>query len=185
MINVKNIVISMSVTVVLALSLPAQADWKEWFSLDRAKEIIQVNNPVYEDECGSCHFAYQPGLLPKASWEKLMDGKALEDHFGDNAELDDAVRAEIERFLVENAADDAASKRSKKIMASLREDLAPIRITKVPFIVSRHEEIPDRLISGNPKVKSLSQCQQCHQDIKNGVYDDDTVYIAGHGYFED
>ncbi len=185
MMNVKNVAATAGIVFSLVLSVPAQADWKSWFSLDRNKEIIQIDNPIYEDECGSCHFAYQPGLLPKASWQKLVDATALEDHFGDNAELDEDVRREIEVFLVSNAADDARSKRSKKIMSSLRDDLAPMRITKVPFIVSRHEEIPDRLIAGNDKVKSLSQCQQCHQDIKKGVYDDDTVYIAGHGYFDD
>ena len=41
---------------------------------------------LYGQECGSCHFPYQPGLLPAVSWERIMGG--LEDHFGENAELD-------------------------------------------------------------------------------------------------
>ncbi|MEQ1807816.1 MAG: cytochrome C, partial [Burkholderiaceae bacterium] len=29
--------------------------------------------PRYTEECGSCHSAYPPGLLPVASWQLLMD----------------------------------------------------------------------------------------------------------------
>ena len=36
-------------------------------------------NPTYAEECGSCHLAYPPGLLPAASWAKLMAG--LRQHF--------------------------------------------------------------------------------------------------------
>ena len=43
----------------------------------RQKEVNPVNNKQYKDECGSCHFAYQPGLLTTRSWEKLLTEKAL------------------------------------------------------------------------------------------------------------
>ena len=26
----------------------------------------------YKNECGACHMAYQPGLLPTASWTRVM-----------------------------------------------------------------------------------------------------------------
>ena len=44
-----------------------------------------MNNPLYKQECGSCHFAYPPSFLPARSWEKIM--KNLSDHFGENAEF--------------------------------------------------------------------------------------------------
>ena len=31
------------------------------------KEVAPVSNELYKKECASCHFGYQPGLLPKAS----------------------------------------------------------------------------------------------------------------------
>ena len=182
----KNAVKSFIGLIIVSVScggMSAQAGWSEWFSLKRAKEIVPINNELYQEECGSCHFAYQPGLLPSRSWEKLMGAEALANHFGDNAELDEATRTSLLAILVSASADTAASKRSKKIIASIKEGATPLRITEVPYIVTRHEEIPENLVKGNSKVNSLSQCQACHQEIEQGVYDDDTVYIPGHGYW--
>ena len=36
--------------------------------------LSAVNNPTYKEQCGGCHFAYQPGLLPSGSWEKILAG---------------------------------------------------------------------------------------------------------------
>ena len=54
----------------------------------RSTDVAAIANPVYKEECGSCHMAYPPGLLPARSWTKVMSG--LDNHFGDNAELDAA-----------------------------------------------------------------------------------------------
>lgn len=167
---------------------PAHAGEKEggfssFFSFKRLIEIRPVSDKVYNEECGSCHFAYQPGLLPEDSWKKLLDAKALEDHFGDNAELENDTRLHILNLLIEDSADKAARKRSKKLMASLREERAPLRITQVPYIKRRHSDIPQKLIKENPKVKSLSQCNKCHRRAEEGVFDDDTVMIPNYGYW--
>jgi len=71
-------------------------------------------------------------------------------------------------------------------MRSLAADEAPLRITEVPYIKHKHEEIPARLIKGNPKVRSLSYCTKCHQEARDkGIFDDDTVLIPGHGRWDD
>ena len=44
------------------------------------------SDPLYTQECGSCHFVYPANLLPATSWKAMMAG--LEDHFDENAELD-------------------------------------------------------------------------------------------------
>ena len=54
-------------------------------------------NPVYIEECGACHLAYPPGLMPSKSWQKMMGG--LSDHFGENAELDEETEQLIVRYL--------------------------------------------------------------------------------------
>jgi hypothetical protein len=151
-----------------------------WLSLDRKKEVAPAADPTYVKECGACHFAYQPGLLPERSWRKLLAPDALVDHFGANAELDEAPRTAILDFLVANSADKSYYKRSKKIMTSLRSDEAPLRITDVPYIRRKHHEIPADLIKSD-KVKSLSFCDACHQGAERGTYDDDTVNIPGYG----
>ena len=94
----------------------AQEDFWGWLiNFERTKEVKPVTDKQYQEECKECHFAYQPGLLPAKSWEKLLTADALRDHFGDNAEMDkDTLRA-IRDYAVENSADKSWYKRSRKI----------------------------------------------------------------------
>ncbi len=154
-------------------------DWL--LTTESRNEVKPMQNELYNDECSDCHFPYQAGLLPEASWRKLLDPKALEDHFGDNAELDDETRTALLNALIADSADKSRYKRSKKIMSSLGENEAPIRIIDIPYIKRKHHEIPDKLITKNDKVKSLSFCDTCHQKADEGIYDDDSVVIPGHG----
>lgn len=146
-------------------------------------EVIQVANDLYTKECGACHLAYPPGLLPARSWEKLMNG--LSDHFGDNAELAPEDQSALTDYLVKNAADRSGQKRSAKVVRSLKKEEAPLRISEVPYIVRKHHEIPSRLIQGNPKVKSLSNCNACHKRAEAGSFNEHDVSIPGHGAWDD
>lgn len=160
----------------------ASESFTSWFfSFKRMKGVAPVADATYNEECGSCHFPYQPGFLPAASWEKLMDTKALADHFGDSAELDESTRKHILDFAVTNSAEKSYYKRARKVMASLKKGDAPLRITEVPYIKDKHRKIPAQDVKENPKVKSLSYCNKCHQKAKIGVFDDDTVVIPGKG----
>ena len=40
----------------------------------RKRYLTPANNQTYKEECGACHFAYQPELLPSGSWEKVLAG---------------------------------------------------------------------------------------------------------------
>ena len=51
---------------------------------------------VWKTECGSCHMAFPPGMLPATAWKKQMD--TLQQHYGSNATLDAADEA-IRDFL--------------------------------------------------------------------------------------
>lgn len=171
--------------LVLPLSTMADDSFWSWFSFKRLKGVAPVSNQQYQEECSACHFAYQPGLLPKRSWQKLFRPEALADHFGENAELDEGLRQQLEKYALANAADDSKYKRSRKVMSSLAPDAAPLRITEVDYIKLKHHEIPEKLITGNPKVGSLGNCNSCHTKAAEGIYDDDTVFIKGHGSWED
>lgn len=150
---------------------------------DRGPDVAPVTNALYQQECASCHMAYQPGLLPARSWQRLMDN--LADHFGDNAELAPEDQAAITAFLTANAADRASEKRARKIAASLRSDDAPLRITDTPYIKSKHDELPVRLVTGNPKVKSLAQCNVCHTRAERGSFSESQIDIPGYGRWDD
>ena len=165
---------------------PPDDSFSGWmFSLKRMKGVAPVRDEVYVEECGACHMPYQPGLLPARSWRELLDAKALADHFGENAELDEETQRNLLAFASAHAADMSYYKRSRKVMASLAEDQTPLRITEVPYIREKHHEIPAALTTANPQVKSLSFCNRCHQKAAAGIYDDDTVVIPGHGHWDD
>jgi hypothetical protein len=151
----------------------------------RQKEVVPVDNKQYKDECGSCHFAYQPGLLPAKSWEKLLNADALSKHFGDNAELDKDTLQVIHDYAIANAADKSYHKRSRKIAIATENVEAPLRITEVRYIKRKHHEIPDKMIKGNKDVKSLSYCDACHTQAAKGVFDADTVKIPNYPDWED
>ena len=85
-----------------------------------------VSDTAYTENCGACHFAYQPGLLPSGSWEKILAD--LSDHFGESIELDSESAKTISAYLKANSANYSSGKLSIKIMKSLG-NRAPLRIT--------------------------------------------------------
>lgn len=137
------------------------------------EHLVPVNNPTYKEQCGACHFAYQPGLMPSGSWEKIIAG--LDDHFGDFVDLDRDSRKIIADYLRANAADRSFSKRSAKIMESLGGQ-SPLRITDVPYIRRKHHEI-DPAVFRRKSIGSLSNCSACHTSAEQGIYEDDDVRI--------
>jgi hypothetical protein len=145
---------------------------------DNGRRGTMPMNQAYADECGSCHMAYPAMLLPQQSWRKIMAG--LEDHFGENAELDATTRAGIEDYLVR----ESARQNYRKMFRNLG-DAAPLRITELPYFVHKHDEIPARFVADNEKVKSLSQCNVCHRDAERGRFDEDNVVIPGFGRWDD
>jgi hypothetical protein len=172
------------IALAAALAAPACADesiWKRAISLERSKEVRPVSLPRYAEECGSCHYAYPPGLLPEASWRKLLAVQALPDHFGENIEMKEPARAELLEYAARNAADHSLAKRSRKIVASLGVHPAPLRITEISYIRRKHQRIPEDQIKGNPKVKSLAMCDICHTQASAGDLDDHAVVIPGYG----
>lgn len=137
------------------------------------QELPPVNNSTYKEECGACHFTYQPGLLPSGSWNRILS--ELGDHFGEGVELNPESKKGIAEYLKENAADHSFGKLSRKIMKCLG-GLTPKRITKVPYIVKEHDEIsPD--IFRRKTVGSFSNCSACHKADEKGIYDDDYVSV--------
>ncbi len=145
--------------------------------------VLAVTDPVYKEECGSCHMAYPPGLLPARSWDKVM--LELENHFGDNAELDAETQKLITRLLLTNSADKSDYRRSKKFSRSINFDDVPVRISETPYFKHEHDEIPDRYVTSNPKVNSFAQCDACHIEAEQGLFNEHDVRIPGYGRWDD
>jgi len=135
--------------------------------------LRQANNPTYEEECGACHFVYQPELLPSVSWVKILEN--LDDHFGETVELDDDSKKVITTYLKSNSAEYSSAKRAVKIMRSLR-DQVPLKITDIPYIIEKHHEISQNILK-RESIGSLSNCPACHTTAEDGIYEDDNVII--------
>lgn len=140
---------------------------------DGEDKLMPVNNKTYTDNCGQCHIAYPPALLPSGSWNQITSG--LEDHFGQPVQMDAESLKIISGYLAANAADVSTSKPAKKIMRSLTGQ-TPMRITEIPYIQKEHHEISKDIL-GRESIGSLSNCLACHTAAVKGDYDDDTVTI--------
>lgn len=169
-------------------TLQSKSDFK-WNGLFGSKGGVKtVENELYNEECGSCHFAYQPGLLPSRSWKKLMENKSLQNHFEEDISYDDKkILNELTNYLISNAADKSKYKRSIKINRSIPSSSTPIRISEAPYIKRKHHELSTKVIKQDA-VGSLGNCTACHNSAQTGDYDDDNVTIpsvtAGYIYEE-
>jgi cytochrome c551/c552 len=116
-------------------------------------------------ECGACHMAFPPQLLPARSWKKIMSG--LSDHFGENADLAEPTRAEITAYLVAHAADAPGTANGYLFLRGVDAGAVPLRITQLPFWKAVHSEIPAREFK-SAQVKSAANCLACHRSGGRG-----------------
>jgi nitrate/TMAO reductase-like tetraheme cytochrome c subunit len=149
---------------IILCPLVATADGK-YGGEDRGKPLQPAQvNARWQQECGSCHIAYAPGLLPAESWRKIMSG--LDQHFGESAALTEPETKEITAFLVGSA--------SKRWSAST----APLRITESRWFKTKHDshEIsPDTWKRAS--VKSPANCQACHVDAAKADFNEHRIKI--------
>jgi mono/diheme cytochrome c family protein len=132
---------------------------------DRGKPVMPSQaNARFQQECAGCHMAFPPGLLPAASWTKMMSG--LDKHFGVDASLSPAEATEITNFLTKNAAN--------RWTAST----APARITDGMWFKTKHnsrEIAPD--VWKRASIKSPSNCVACHTGADKGDFNEHNIKI--------
>jgi len=145
-----------TLTLLGLASLPAQAD--------RGREMPQNVPKSYSQECAACHLAYPPGLLPAASWQRIMKG--LDRHYGTDASLEPAQVQEIGRWL------DAHAGTYKRVREAPPED----RITRSAWFERKHRKV-EPAVWKLPSVKSAAQCAACHTGAEQGRFDDDDLRL--------
>jgi nitrate/TMAO reductase-like tetraheme cytochrome c subunit len=131
---------------------------------DDEEHMPAVKNALWQTECGSCHVAFPPRLLPAESWRAMMSG--LDKHFGSDASLDTAAAKEIGTFLEKNAGSNRHATSGKPLL----------RITETRWFVREHDEVSDRTWK-NPKVKSAANCAACHTQAESGNYSEHGIRI--------
>ena len=116
--------------------------------------VPPVTHDATRKECGECHMAFQPALLPPGSWDRLMDN--LADHFGESAELAPELVADIHAYLTANAGGG---------------DAGVIRITEQRWWMRKHRRIRADTWQ-RPDIGSKINCGACHADAARGRYED-------------
>lgn len=120
--------------------------------------------PQYQQECAACHVAYPPGLLPAASWHRVVG--SLSRHYGADASLDPATAKQLSAWLATNAGS----------LRRARDEPPQDRITQSAWFLRKHDEVPARTWK-LPAVKSPSNCVACHARADQGDFDEHNVRI--------
>ena len=135
----------------------------------------QTLNPLYQQECGSCHLAFPARFMGQEDWQRIMS--TLDDHFGDNAELDKKDADMILSYLLANAA------RESRWGWGRGND--SLRITDNRYFQREHREVPNRAVGQNAKVKSLSDCLACHKRADQASFRESEIRIPGFASWDD
>ncbi len=117
---------------------------------------------AYRQECASCHTAYPPGMLPTASWQRIMTG--LEKHYGTDASLDAATIRQLSTWLQANAGS------YKRVSEAPPQD----RITRSAWFERKHRRI-EPAVWTEASVKSAANCTACHSLADQGDYEDNSL----------
>jgi hypothetical protein len=128
---------------------------------DRPRALGPVD-PIYVKECGACHVAYPPEMLPPSAWRSVLSG--LDRHFGQNAELGPEVRAQLESFVVSRAGPDRHGTGSS------------MRITEQAWFRDEHDDVPQGAVA-RPEIRTMANCSACHPGAESSDFDEDRVKI--------
>ncbi|MBR7800994.1 diheme cytochrome c [Undibacterium sp. FT137W] len=121
-------------------------------------------SPKYQQECAACHIAYPAGMLPTASWKRLMNN--LPNHFGTDASLDNASVQQISQWL------QLYGGTYKRVTSEAPQD----RITRSAWFIRKHDEVSAQTWK-LAAVKSPSNCMACHQQANLGDFNEHRVRI--------
>ncbi len=115
----------------------------------------------YAAECGTCHMAYPPAMLPARSWTALLGG--LSDHFGQSAEVDAATQKQLGAFLTASAGRDVSGP-------------TPLRITGLSWWRREHDEVGAQVYK-RKAILTPANCVACHPGANEGAFGEHQVKI--------
>ena len=137
------------------------------------RSLAQVPaNTTYANECGDCHHAYNPSLLPASSWRAVMNN--LDNHFGEDASLEPQLVQDLSAYLTGYSADKWDSEAAHNLRHVAPKD--PDRITSTPYWKRRHAALP-KAVWVQPNVNSKGNCSACHGDALAGTFADEAIKI--------
>ena len=130
---------------------------------------------TYVEECGSCHTAFAPGLLPARSWRRMRG--ELANHFGGDASLEEPRRLPVLKGLDTLASDGPQTNmRMRRINGAIPANTAPQRIADTGYFKYMHDEVPKHIWQ-RKKIGTPGNCIACHTRANEGRYGEREVQI--------
>jgi cytochrome b len=143
----------------------ASSGWPSGYGQARAH--ARASKPAatrWTKECGGCHLAYSPALLPQRSWERMM--REQDRHFGEDLSLSPAAS----KALLEEAASVRASTWAQwKLAASAPAGESPQRISELRFWRHAHRDLAENAFRA-PVSSGRHDCESCHLDAGSGIF---------------
>lgn len=126
---------------------------------------------VWKSECGECHMAFPPSLLPSRSWDYLL--KNADNHFGEVLTFKNETLEALRKTFANHSAEEEWTESAHKINRSLKKDQVPLRISDTPYWFKKHAEIKPETWNNLDTAKA--RCEKCHSDAYEGIFDDSAI----------
>jgi cytochrome b len=123
-----------------------------------------AQDATWNKECGGCHVAYHPSILPARSWETLL--REQHRHFGEDLDLDDETVQALHDFAIAHGAESHATPLAWKIDSTTPAAAIPLRVTETHYWKHRHAELN---AADWEKTKRFA-CDGCHLDAREGTF---------------
>ncbi|MCU7800979.1 MAG: cytochrome b/b6 domain-containing protein [gamma proteobacterium symbiont of Lucinoma myriamae] len=167
--------------IMLVIIITAGLSWFQGHLTETPEQLYQPfhgpalpDNSLWREECGACHMAFHPSLLPARSWKSMMEQQAS--HFEEDLYLEQDTVKKIEAFLIENAAEQGLTEAAWKINRSIAKTEILLRITETGYWIKKHQEISDAVWE-HPKVNGKVNCAACHMDAEAGTFEDAAMHL--------
>ena len=136
-----------------------------------AESYQPVGDPIVAKECRSCHMVFPVGLLPAASWARIIDG--LGNHFGETASVDAKTAEHLKAYLTSSQPSGWRRLFGAQQPTQRTAD-APLRITELDWFKAEHKD--EGLVTAadfqRKGAKMASDCVACHRGAEQGNFDD-------------
>ncbi len=167
--------------IMLVSIITAGMSWFQGYLTETPEQLYQPfhgpalpDNSLWREECGACHLAFHPSLLPARSWKSMLEGQAS--HFEEDLFLEQETVKAIETFLLKNAAEQGLTEAAWKINRSIPKTEMLLRITEAAYWIKKHQEISD-VVWEHPKVNGKFNCTACHMDAEAGTFEDAAMHL--------
>lgn len=129
---------------------------------------------AWRKECGACHFAFPPELMPERTWRHIFAN--LEHHYGQDAWLPQRTRDTLARYAITHSAEHVPTKAGFLLWHRAKPDTIPLRITASPYWKHLHGRIPAAVFR-RPEIGDRTNCGACHRLAVAGSFEGADIHV--------